>query len=271
MELFRVDTTDVVNRLTTFLKNYLNQANLDRYVIGLSGGLDSSVSAVLAVKAVGAEKVLGILMPYSTSSESSLVDALSMVDILGIEHIRIPISPFADAYTNSNRAMSDLRKGNVMARMRMVVLYDIAAKNKGLVLGTSNKTEALLGYGTIHGDVAWDINPLWDLYKTQVWELAKFLEIPQNIIEKAPTADLRSGQTDEDELGFKYSRVDHLLFNLVDLGYDNQKLISEGFTEDEIKRAQKLIKNNQFKRSGPAVARLYKEYPGCEFIAPDNW
>ncbi|MBD3232498.1 MAG: NAD+ synthase [candidate division Zixibacteria bacterium] len=266
-----INPANVVERLIEFFKNELEETGLQKFIVGLSGGLDSSVCAVLAVKAVGAESVLGVMMPYKNSSSNSLKDAEELAGMLGIETKTVDISPMSEAYFNIAPDINDLRQGNFMARIRMAILYDFAAKNKGLVLGTSNKTEALLGYGTLHGDVAWDIDPLWDLYKTQVRQVAEYLEIPRKILDKTPSADLWEGQTDEAELGFTYERIDELLYLMVDYGYDFDHLLDEGFEKDEIQRARSLVKGNQFKRLGPKVARLFHDYPGCDFIAPEEW
>ncbi len=266
-----INPANVVERLIEFLENGLEETGLQKFIVGLSGGLDSSVCADLAVRAVGAERISGVMMPYKTSSSASLKDAEELAGMLGIETQTVDITPMADAYFNITPEINDLRKGNFMARIRMAILYDFAAKNRGLVVGTSNKTEALLGYGTLHGDVAWDIDPLWDLYKTQVRQVAEYLEIPRKIIDKIPTADLWEGQTDEGELGFTYGRIDELLYLMVDYGYDLGHLLDEGFEEDEIQRARSLVKGNQFKRLGPKAARLFHDYPGCDFIAPEGW
>ena len=271
MKLFRINPTEVSEQLVSFLNDGLKATGRAKYVIGLSGGLDSTVCAVLGIKAVGAKNVFGVIMPYATSSVSSQEDAIDISKRLGIESAVINISPIADAYFKMKTGIETLRKDNFLARVRMAVLYDYAAKFHGLVLGTSNKTEALLGYGTIHGDAAWDINPLWDLYKTQVRDLADYLKIPRNIIDKIPTADLWEGQTDEGELGFTYERIDRILYLMIELGYDLKRLTDEGLQESEIMRARQLVKKNQFKRSGPAVARLFKQYPGCDFVVPGDW
>jgi NAD+ synthase len=271
MELFKIDVNEVTGRLCDFLSANLNRTGLNGFVLGLSGGLDSAVSTILSVRAVGKEKVKPILLPYKTSSPENLADARRLAESLDIEYHTVEITPMSEAYFAMEPEMGKIRRGNFMARMRMAVLYDHAAKFKMLVLGTSNKTEALLGYGTIHGDAAWDINPLWDLYKTQVRELARFLKVPSTIIEKNPTADLWQDQTDEGELGFSYDRIDRLLFLMIDSGYGNERLVKEGFSEEEISRAKKLVKINQFKRSGPITARLFDQYPGCDFAAPESW
>ncbi len=271
MELFKIKPAEITEKLVEFLSNNLQNTGLSVFVVGLSGGLDSAVSATLAAKSVGADKVVANIMPYKTSSKENIEDAQEIAASLGIRNNLIDISPMADSYFSRNDDMDNIRKGNFMARLRMALLYDTAAKENGLVLGTSNKTEALLGYGTIHGDAAWDVDPLWDLYKTQIRDLAGFLGVPQKIIDKAPTADLWEGQTDEGELGFAYARIDRLLFLMVDLGYSSDKLESEGFKVNEIERAKQLIKRNQFKRSGPVSAQLFPQYIGCNFVAPADW
>ncbi|MBD3170416.1 MAG: NAD+ synthase [candidate division Zixibacteria bacterium] len=271
MDLFEINPREVAEKLITFLKENLERVGRNGFVLGLSGGLDSSVCAALAVEAIGAGKINALMMPYATSSSASISDAEMLAEKLKIKVTKIDITPIVEPYFKLETDINYLRKGNFMARIRMALLYDHAARTRSLVLGTSNKSEALLGYGTLHGDVAWDINPLWDLYKTQVRTLAEYLEIPQAIIHKKPTADLWQGQTDENELGFTYERVDKLLFLALDKALRDPEIETEGFSMEEINRAKRLVKANQFKRSGPIVARIFPEYPGCDFIAPDSW
>ena len=203
--------------LVEFIKNETNRIGLKKAVIGLSGGIDSAVSTYLTVKALGAENVLCILMPYKTSSKDSIEDANKVVEALNVKSKKIEITEMVDAYlSKTTEKISNVRKGNLMARMRMIVLYDESAKENALVIGTGNKTEILLGYSTIFGDSACAINPLGDLYKTQIFSFAKHLGIPEEIIDKKPSADLWVGQSDEEELGIKYAEVDKYLFHRID-------------------------------------------------------
>ena len=209
---------EVVRKLLVqFIHDEVTKTGFSKAVIGLSGGVDSSLVAFLAAEALGAGNVLGVFMPYKSSSGESLADGRLVADQLKIRTETKDISSMVDAYAGGeDGAMNNVRKGNVMARSRMIVLYDLSARENSLVLGTSNKSETLLGYGTQFGDTACAINPIGDLYKTQVWQLAEAVGVPKNIVEKKPTADLWSGQTDEGELGFSYRLVDQLLYYMVD-------------------------------------------------------
>jgi NAD+ synthase len=219
-----LNTTVVRTLLEKFLLDETRNAGFSRGVLGLSGGVDSAVTAFLAVGALGKENVRAVLMPYKTSSRESLADAQRVLEALGMPSETVDITPMVDPCLAALRVDDRLRAGNIMARQRMIVLYDISARERGLVLGTSNKTEFMLGYGTLFGDMASAINPLGDLYKTQVWQLAAALGVPAGIVEKKPTADLWSGQTDEGELGFSYGDVDRLLFAMVDERRSEQEL-----------------------------------------------
>ncbi|MDI6779758.1 MAG: NAD+ synthase [Bacteroidota bacterium] len=245
--------------LVNFLKEQVHKAGFEKVVIGLSGGVDSAVSTFLAVEALGKKNVLAIVMPYKTSSPQSLVDAKQIIDMTGIPNLSIDITPMVDDFQKINSQMDQLRLGNVMARLRMIILYDFSAKEKALVVGTSNKTEILLGYGTIYGDTACAINPLGDLYKTQVWELAKELGVPEYIISKKPTADLWEGQTDEGELGFLYQDVDKLFFEMIDNALTNNELVKLGFDKDFVVNVRNRIRSNEFKRRLPLIAIIPRE------------
>ena len=243
--------------LTVFLKNELGRIGLHKAVIGLSGGIDSAVSAFLTAKALGPENVLCVMMPYKTSSKNSLEDAQKVVKILNVRSKIVDISKMVDSYIDTLEGdVSIVRKGNVMARMRMIVLYDQSAKEKGIVVGTSNKTELLLGYSTLHGDSACAINPLGQLYKTQIFELAKHLNVPKEIIDKKPSADLWAGQTDEEEMGITYARVDKLLTAMIDEGKSDAELLKMGFEMEFVVKVKGMIKRNEFKGLPPVVANL---------------
>jgi len=242
--------------LVNFIKLETEKIGLENIVIGLSGGIDSAVSAALASLAMDNKKVYAYGLPYKTSSIESIEDAKMVAEKLGINFEVIDITSFVDKYCELDSGISRLRKGNIMARMRMTVIFDKSSLKNALVLGTSNKTELLLGYGTWHGDMASSINPIGDLYKTQLWELAGFLDIPEKIIKKEPTADLWVGQTDEQELGYSYTEIDKLLFAMVDERRDEKELLGMGFTENIIKKIANRIKKTQFKRQLPIIAKI---------------
>ena len=209
--------------LTGFIKSEITRIGMTRAVIALSGGLDSALSCALAVDALGAENVLAVRLPYKASSKDSLDHAQLLIDQLGVPSKTIEITDMVEPLFKLDPQISKMRMGNIMARERMIVIYDQSEVFKGLVIGTSNKTEILLGYSTLFGDSASAINPLGDLYKTQVRQLSRAMNIPAPIIDKPPSADLWEGQTDEGELGFTYEEVDKLLYLLVDQRYSPQE------------------------------------------------
>jgi len=262
---------DLVKVLVDFIKQETSRFGIKKCVIGLSGGIDSAVSAYLAVQALGKRNVLGILLPYKQSSPDSIRDALIIVKDLGIKSRIINVTGPVDAILETNGKIDKVRKGNIIARMRMICLYDMSNEYKGLVLGTSNKTELLLGYSTIFGDAASAINPLGDLYKTQVWQLAKLLKIPAKIIRKKPSADLWTGQSDEGELGFTYKDVDELLYFMIDQRYPDSELIEAGFKKEFIKRVKYLIARNQFKRLPPIIAKVSNRTVNVDFRYNRDW
>ncbi len=258
------------NILVRFIRDETKKFDIDRVIIGLSGGLDSSVSATLAVSALGKENVFGFILPYKTTSRESLDDAQLMVKILGIQAETIDITPIVDSYFKIDD-VDRVRRGNFIARVRMCVLFDKSNELNALVLGTSNKTELLLGYGTIYGDMASAINPLGDLYKTQVRVLAKEIGIPERIISKPPTADLWVGQTDEGELGITYEEADDILYNLIERRIPPLVLIERGYDVSKINKIVSLVKKNQFKRSLPIIAKLTDRTIGIDFRYPRDW
>lgn len=264
--------SELATQITTrFISEELHKAGFEKVVVGLSGGIDSSVVASLAVRALGPAHVTGILMPYRMSSPDSLSDAHGLADKLGIPHEVFDISPIADGFLSRKEKMGNTRQGNVLARARMIVLYDFSAELPALVLGTSNKTEILLGYGTLFGDLASALNPVGDLYKTEIRQLAKFLDIPETIIAKPPTADLWAGQSDEGELGFSYAEVDRLLYHRVDLGFSPDRLVEMGFDRKFVARVLELIRRNQFKRCSPLICKLSPRTVTHDFLYPRDW
>ena len=252
-----IDLETARTTMRRFIKGKLLQAGSNGYVLGLSGGVDSSLAAALAVEAVGPDKVLGVMMPYKTSSESSITDAELLAKHLGIEHQRVDISPMVDAYFSNIDDSLRIRAGNKMARERMAILFDIAQKTGRLVLGTGNRTESCLGYTTWYGDSACSINPVGELYKTEIRAMAELLGLPEQIITKIPSADLWVGQTDEDEIGLTYDTIDKILKRIVDEDFLSiSSLVKEGFDSRDISRVVSLLNLNSFKRRQPDVAPL---------------
>ena len=252
-----VDPIQVTASIKAFLSEKLGQSGLEGYVVGLSGGIDSAVATALAVAAVGKEKVLAVMMPYRTSSPDSASDAVALAHQLGIEHRQVDISPMIDAYFDQVDQSNRLRVGNKMSRERMAILFDIAHQTNCLVLGTGNRSEICLGYTTWYGDSACSVNPIGELYKTELRRLAEVLGVPETIRNKPPTADLWSGQTDEGEIGVTYDEIDRLLRRLVDDGMTSRRALEkEGFDAGSISRVVTLLNRNAFKRRLPDVASL---------------
>jgi len=254
--------------LCAFIREELAKFNYKKAIVGLSGGLDSSVCAFLAAKALGPKNVIGITLPYGDTFGEDVKDAQSVSRRLGIRFQVIDISPMVDAYFSRNPTQDRVRIGNKMARERMSILYDFSAKEKALILGTSNKTELLIGYGTIHGDMASAINPLGDLYKTQIRELAEHLGLPAKILKKKPTAGLWPGQTDEGEIGLTYAEIDQILFQLIDERKSKKDVIAFGFAKESIEKILTLIKNSEFKRKMPPIAKISSRTVGHDFLYP---
>lgn len=259
--------TELATRiLTGFIRDSITKAGMTRAVIGLSGGIDSAVSAYLAALALGAENVLALRMPYTTSSAESLSDAEAVIEDLSLPHLIVPISEMADPLITRFPDMSPLRRGNIMARLRMITLYDQSVVWGGLVMGTSNKTEFLLGYSTIYGDSGVALHPIADLYKFQVRQMARHLGVPGAIVSKPPSADLWVGQTDEEELGFTYEQADQVLFLLVDERYTVDEVADEGFDRDFVIQIWERVKANHYKRTMPNIAKLSKRSIGHDFL-----
>jgi NAD+ synthase len=257
--------------LTAFIANEVRKVGVQRVVVGLSGGVDSAVSAVLAAEALGHDNVLAVKMPYRASSAESRLHADQVIARTGIHSLEVDITPQIDAYFERFPDADNMRRGNKMARERMTILYDHSARWKALVLGTSNKTELLLGYGTLHGDMASAVNPIGDLYKTQVWALAAVIGVPEAIVRKQPSADLWAGQTDEAELGFGYREVDELLYLMVDLRYSRAELAAAGFADPFVRRVVDMVRNSQFKRRLPVIAKLSNRTIDRDFRYARDW
>jgi len=264
--------TDLARKiLTGFIRSEITRAGFSRAVLGLSGGIDSALSCALAAEALGPENVLAVRMPYKTSSPDSLEHAQQVIEKFGVRSMTVPITEMADALISLDPEMSPTRRGNIMARCRMIVLYDQSEAFRGLVVGTGNKTEILLGYSTLYGDSACAINPIGDLYKTQVRQLARAMGVPEAIIEKPPSADLWVGQTDEDELGFTYEEADKLLYLLVDERYSVEECIGAGFDEAFVRAVVARVRRNQFKRMLPPIAKLSNRSIGYDFLYLRDW
>ena len=261
-------TTDI---LTGFIRNELERTGFERLVVGLSGGLDSAVAAFLAARALGPEQVHAVLMPYRSSSRESLTDAALVVDTLGIGSETVEITAMVEGYQATGDKIDRLRLGNIMARCRMTVLYDLSARDRALVLGTSNKTEILLGYGTLHGDMASALNPIGDLYKTQVRQLAQHLGLPEPVLAQPPSADLWPDQSDEDEFGFTYEEIDRLLSLLVDARVSPETAVKNRFSREMVDRVLQLIIGSQFKRRMPVIAKVSTRSVGWDFRYPRDW
>jgi len=266
-----INTDLVKDLLTRFVASEITRTGLKRAVIGISGGIDSALVAYLATEALGAENVLGIRMPYKSSSPDSLEHAQLVIDDLRIPSLTIPITEMADGLINKFPEMSAMRKGNIMVRSRMITLYDQSEAFKGLVVGTGNKTEILLGYSTIFGDSACALNPIGDLYKAQVRQLSRAMGVPAVIIDKAPSADLWVGQTDEQELGFTYEEADKLLYLLVDQRYNAKECIEAGFDPKFVESVLVRIRRNHFKRVMPPIAKISSRTTSNDFLYMRDW
>lgn len=254
-----LDPAEMADRCAVFIRETLDKAGMSGVVIGLSGGIDSAVAAGLAVKALGPEQVFGICLPYKTSNPDSLADGLAVAESLGMPVETLEITPFVDAFLAQRPDADPVRQGNVMARARMITLYDASQATGRLVLGTGNRTEWLLGYTTLHGDEACGLNPVGQLYKTEIRLLADHLELPTQVLSKPPSADLWEGQSDEDELGFTYAEADRLLYHVVDEGLAPRQLEALGFKPAIIERVMARMRSQAFKRVLPPV---------CEFGRP---
>ena len=254
--------------LVGFIRDEFRKRGRRKAVLGLSGGLDSAVCAALAARALGPRNVLGLIMPYGKAFPEDVRDAAALAGRLGIRQRTIDIAPQVDAYFAAHPTRSRVLRGNKMARERMSVLYDHSAREGALVLGTSNKTELLIGYGTIYGDMACAINPMGDLYKTQVRELAAHLRLPAAIRKKAPTAGLWPGQTDEGEIGCSYAELDDLLYGLVDERRSPEDMVEAGTRRAVVGRIVRMIKGSEFKRRTPPIAKLSTRTVGHDFLYP---
>ncbi|MDZ4159186.1 MAG: NAD+ synthase [Anaerolineaceae bacterium] len=266
-----IDTERTHAILTGFLRAEFQRAGFERAVVGVSGGVDSALSCFLAAGALGAQNVLAVRMPYRTSSPASLEHAQMVIEAAGVQSLTIEITPMVEPLFSRFPEMNSLRRGNIMSRQRMIILYDQSSATNALVVGTGNKTEILLGYTTLFGDSACALNPLGDLYKTQALQLARAMGIPEIIVANPPSADLWEGQTDEGELGFSYARVDRLLYLLVDEGCTPAACVSAGFEQAFVHLVMDRVRRSQFKRSLPPIARLSERTTAYDFTPPSSW
>jgi NAD+ synthase len=273
-----IDTGVARAVIAAFIRGQLAQAGFERAVLGLSGGIDSALVAFLVAEAIGAERLLCVMMPYRTSSPASRGDAEAVVDALGCAAAVVEITGMVDGYFGRDGDPGEgggealdaapLRRGNLMARMRMAVLYDRSVTWRGLVVGTGNKTESLIGYTTLFGDSACAFNPIGDLYKSQVRQLAAAIGVPEAIIRKAPSADLWPGQTDEAEAGFSYPVLDRLLFWRIDKRRSVDEVVAMGFERSMVERVDRMVAGAEFKRQVPPIAKLGPRTAGVDYLYP---
>jgi NAD+ synthase len=266
-----IDTSVARPLIAEFIRGHLRQTGFERAILGLSGGIDSALVAYLVAEAIGPDRLLCLLLPYRTSAPESVTDAEEVIRLLGCQSRRIDITPIVDGYFAESLAGEKVdrgRLGNFAARARMAVLYDQSVPWRGLVAGTGNKTEALLGYTTIYGDNASAFNPIGDLYKSQVRQLAAEMGVSDQILRKPPTADLWPGQTDEGELGLSYAELDRLLYWLVDRRRSRTQLSGMGFAAAAIERVERMVAASEFKRQTPPVAKLTTRTPGVDYLYP---
>ncbi|MEO7965184.1 MAG: NAD+ synthase [Gemmatimonadaceae bacterium] len=265
-----IDAAMVESWLLRFLRDELERRRLRQVVVGVSGGVDSAVTAFLAARALGKENVLAVRLPYRTSSPESLKHAQLVIDALGIEARTLDISGAVDGYLAHDPDADPTRRGNVMARVRMIALFDQSARLRGIPLGTGNKTERLFGYFTWHADDSPPVNPLGDLFKTQVWALARHLGVPEAIITKPASADLIRGQTDESDFGISYAKADEILNWLVS-GYAPGDVVARGFDHAEVELVRRRLAGTHWKRKLPTVAMLSQTAIGESYLRPVDY
>ena len=256
MNKLDLNLKEVHNELVEFLRENFKKAGFSKAVLGLSGGIDSALVAYLLRDALGKENVLAIMMPYKSSNPDSLNHAKLVVEDLKINAKTIEITNMIDAYFKNEKDASSLRMGNKMARERMSILFDYSSKENALVVGTSNKTEIYLGYSTQFGDSACALNPIGDLYKTNIWDLSRYLKIPNELIEKKPSADLWEGQTDEQEMGLTYKEADQVLYRMLEENKTVKEILAEGFSKDLVDNILKRMNRSEYKRRMPLIAKI---------------
>jgi len=256
MNKLDLNLKEVHNELVEFLRESFKKAGFSKAVLGLSGGIDSALVAYLLRDALGKENVFAIMMPYKSSNPDSLNHAKLVVEDLGINSKTIEITDMIDAYFKNEKEATSLRMGNKMARERMSILFDYSSKENALVIGTSNKTEIYLGYSTQFGDSACALNPIGDLYKTNIWDLSRYLKIPNELIEKKPSADLWEGQTDEQEMGLTYKEADQVLYRMLEENKKVEEVLAEGFNKDLVDNILRRMNRSEYKRRMPLIAKI---------------
>jgi NAD+ synthase len=267
----QANTTLLRQILVGFVRDEVRKVGVNRAVLGLSGGIDSALVVFIAAEALGPENVHAVCMPYKSSNPESEAHARLVAQACGVNFSVVPITPMVDAYFEIFPEADNMRRGNKMARERMTILFDHSALLSALVLGTSNKTELLLGYGTLYGDMASALNPIGDLYKSHVWQLSEAMGVPREVIEKKPSADLWAGQTDEEELGFSYRQVDELLYRMVDQRMTHEELVAAGFEAEFIDTIYRKIQNSHFKRRLPVIAKVSNRTIDRDFRYSRDW
>ena len=256
MNKLDLNLKEVHNELVEFLRENFKKAGFSKAVLGLSGGIDSALVAYLLRDALGKENVLAIMMPYKSSNPDSLNHAKLLIEDLKINSKTIEITDMIDAYFKNEKEATSLRMGNKMARERMSILFDYSSKENALVVGTSNKTEIYLGYSTQFGDAACALNPIGDLYKTNIWDLSRYLKIPNELIEKKPSADLWEGQTDEQEMGLTYKEADQVLYRMLEENKTVEEVLGEGFNKDLVDNIVRRMNRSEYKRRMPLIAKI---------------
>ena len=256
MNKLDLNLKEVHSELVEFLRENFKKAGFSKAVLGLSGGIDSALVAYLLRDALGKENILAIMMPYKSSNPDSLNHAKLVVEDLGINSKTIEITDMIDAYFKNEKEATSLRMGNKMARERMSILFDYSSKENALVVGTSNKTEIYLGYSTQFGDSACALNPIGDLYKTNIWDLSRYLKIPNELIEKKPSADLWEGQTDEQEMGLTYKEADQVLYRMLEENKTVEEVLAEGFNKDLVDNIVRRMNRSEYKRRMPLIAKI---------------
>lgn len=269
--MLEIDCEAVEKVLVNFIKDSVFKNNFKNGIVGVSGGVDSTVILALTQRALGSDFTFALLMPYKLSSADSLSSGKEICSQLHVEYEIVDISPSVDAYFERFSTDNRVLIGNKCARERMSVLYDFSVRKKALVVGTSNKSEMLIGYTTIYGDSAAAFLPIGDLYKTQVFALAEYLQIPEEIIRKKPTADLWQDQTDEGEIGVTYRELDEILYNLVERRKRGGEIEKMGYSRTTIDKIKNMIIHSQYKRTMPPVAKIQNRAVGIDFRYLRDW